>query len=391
MRGIAALPATLRNIREWVTSYNPAMPEPDPITTYLETFDRLRAAKRWTTNTVIFRFVALTLEAAGPDVTYDQLEAAAKGLQKRARWTNPLKSEIRYVVAAMILRRGLDPGRIHARVVETRDAFKAHKIARRGTGPTLAALVLALQEEGRAVPKQRLERLAQIYRRWREDHFWLTDSNDLPAAALHEPVEALAANVERAYQSLREAGFSRGDKLQLVSQLLAVDPRGAGAGVQRFCRVADRLKDAGERVNSGHYDEIAMLALTQEAPARVVDRVLRYRDRLRAAKPRPPKDRALSLAAGIDPARRLTRRPGHGAPVRLLLADRIPAGRAAAAAQGLDDAHAGDPSIIRQRVRTSTRTPRGSSPSASRRPTKWPWLCSSIRLTRRTSAPVPRP
>ena len=43
-------------------------------------------------------------------------------------------------------------------------------------------------------------------------------------------------------------------------------------------RVAARLKDAHERVNPGRYDEIAMLALTQETPSRVVDRVLRYRD-----------------------------------------------------------------------------------------------------------------
>ncbi len=275
----------------------------DPVTAYLETFERLRAAKRWTTNAMVFRFVALTLGAAGADVTYDRLEAAAQGLKKRARWTSPLKSEIRYVVAAMILRRGLDPARIHARVVETRDAFKTHKIASRGSGPTLAALLLVLQGEGRAVPRRQLERFAQIYRRWRDDHFWLTDANDLPAAALHasrdEPVEVLAANVERAYQSLRDAGFSRGDQLQLVSQLLAVDPRGTDVGVQRFCRVTARLKDARERVNASHYDEVAMLALTQEAPARVVDRVLRYRDRLRAAKRPPSKDLAFSLAAGI--------------------------------------------------------------------------------------------
>ena len=275
----------------------------DPVATYLATFDRLRAAKRWTTNTMILRFVALTLGAAGAEVTYDRLEVAAHGLKKRARWTSPLKSEIRYVVAAMILRRRLDPAKIHARVVATRDAFKSHKIASRGRGPTLAALLLALQSDGRVVPRRQLERLAQIYRQWRDDHFWLTDANDLPAAALHasrdEPVHELAGNVERAYQSLRDTGFSRGNPLQLVSQLLAVDPRGTDAGVQRFGRVAARLKDARERVTTDRYDEVAMLALTQEAPSRVVDRVLRYRDRLRDAKPRPSKGMAFSLAAGI--------------------------------------------------------------------------------------------
>ena len=276
----------------------------DPIARYLNTFERLRARKGWSTQTDTFRFVALTLGAAGPDIDYDHLEQAAAGLRKRARWTSPLRSEIRYVVAAMILRRRLDPGEIHARVIETRDTFKAHRIPSRGTGATLAALLLALHDEGRPAPERDLERLARIYKRWRRDHVWLTNSNDLPAAALHasrdEAVEILTADIERAYDRLRDAGFRRGNELQLVSHLLAVDPRGTDTGVQRFCQVAERMKSAREHVRASRYDELAMLALTQENPSRVVDRVLRYRDRLRGAKPRPSKELAFSLAAGIE-------------------------------------------------------------------------------------------
>ena len=48
------------------------------------------------------------------------------------------------------------------------------------------------------------------------------------------------------------------------------------------------------------YDEIAVLALTQGSPEHVVDRVLEYRDRLRSARPRPSKEIAFSLAAGVE-------------------------------------------------------------------------------------------
>ena len=287
---------------------------PDPVARYLETFDRLRARKRWSTETDTIRFVALALGAAGAAVDHDALEQVAKGLRRRARWTSPLKSEIRYVVAAMILRRGLDPAEVHARVFETRDAFKAQRLPSRGTGPTLAALLLALRSEGRPVPPRQVERLATIYRRWRKDHFWLTSAADLPAAALHagrdQTVDVVTADVERAYARLREHGFRRGNPLQLVSHLLAVDPRGTDTAVQRFTLVAQRLRDARERVGSGRYDEVALLALTQEPPERVVGRVLEYRDRLRAAKPRPSKDLALSLAAGIELAED-SARAGH--------------------------------------------------------------------------------
>ena len=287
----------------------------DPVARYLETFERLRARKRWSTETATFRFVALALGAAGAAVDYGRLGEAAAGLRKRARWTSPLKSEIRYVVAAMILRRGLDPADVHARVFEARDACKARRIPSRGTGPTLAALLLALRSEGRPVPARHVERLASIYRRWRKDHFWLTSAADLPAAALHagrdEAVEVVTAGIERVYARLRELGFRRGNALQLVSHLLAVDPRGTDTAVQRFSLVAERLKEARERVSTGRYDEVALLALTQESPGRVVDRVLGYRDRLRAAKPRPSKDLAFSLAAGIELAED-SARASHG-------------------------------------------------------------------------------
>ena len=276
----------------------------DPVESYLRTFERLRARKSWSVNSVTFRFVALSLGAAATSITYDRLEQVATELRKRARWTSPLKSEVRYVAAAMILRRGQDPAAIHTRVFETRDSFKAHKLPSRGTGPTLAALLLALHHEARPVPQPEFERLARIYRRWRAEHRWLTSSSDLPAAALHAardvPLDVVAEDVERAYAALAEAGFRRGNQLQLVSHLLAVDPRGTDAGVQRFRAVAERLRHADERVGAGRYDEIALLALTQGPASEAVDRVLRNRDRLRAVKPRPDNTVAFTLAAGIE-------------------------------------------------------------------------------------------
>ena len=276
----------------------------DLVTSYLQAFDELRARKRWSTQSVTLRFVALGLVDVASTFGYDRLEQAATDLRKCSGWFSPLKSEIGYVVAAMILRRGLDTTRIHGCVSETRDGFKAHKVPSRGTGPTLAALLLALHGEGAPVPEEQLERLALIYRRWNTDHRWLTNASDLPAAALHAsrnvPVDVLAADVERAYTRLHDAGFRRGQQLQLVSQLLPVDPRGTDTAVDRFCAVAECLKSEEERVGPSQYDEVAVLALTQGPAADVVERVIRSRDRLRQAKARPDKSVAFSLAAGIE-------------------------------------------------------------------------------------------
>lgn len=275
----------------------------ETVTRYLETFEHLRRTKRWTDDTSILRFVAITLAAAGLPDPRASLDSAAAVLKERAGWTSPLRSHLRYVAAAMILRRGLDPAGVHARVIETRKRFKDVKIPRGGTGPLFAALLMVLHEEGGSVPKATVARLSQIYARMKDDHFWLTDKNDLPAAVVHalrsEPVDQLAEQVESAYRRLHGSGFRRGNSLQLASQLLPLDPRGVSNAIQRFSRIAETLKAEKERVSTSRYGEIAVLALAADPPAKLVTRLLRIRDTLRAAKPRPSKDLAFSLATGL--------------------------------------------------------------------------------------------
>ena len=64
----------------------------DPVESYLRTFERLRARKRWSVSSVTFRFVALSLGAAATSISYVRLEEVATELRKRARWTSPLRS-----------------------------------------------------------------------------------------------------------------------------------------------------------------------------------------------------------------------------------------------------------------------------------------------------------
>ncbi|MFQ5767818.1 MAG: DUF4003 family protein, partial [Acidobacteriota bacterium] len=153
-----------------------------------------------------------------------------------------------------------------------------------------------------------------LYNFWKEDHWWLTGSDDLPAAAAHaagdKPVEVAGRDVERAYQELHEAGFSRGQHLQLVAQLLSFHRRGVGAGVQRFRRMVDLFKERRTRISSSRYDEVAILALTEAGAAGMVEKALALKDRLREKRPRPSTGVAFSLATGLALAGDLSRRGG---------------------------------------------------------------------------------
>ncbi len=275
----------------------------DSVERYLEVFNDLRRRKRWSTDINILRFAALTLAATDMADPGTRLEETAKALADEAGGFSPLGSAMRHAVAAMLIRRGLDPVATVQRTKETVAAFKQFKLSRSGPRPLLAALILVLDAGGGTPSRDSIERLKAIIDRWDEDHWFLTGVDDYPMAAMHATgnvsVEQLGVEIEQIYQLLRTAKFSTGEQLQLASHLLALSDRGPRGAADRFERIAGALKKAKQRVWQSHYDEVALLALGRGHVDEVVPKVLGYRDRLRSVKPKPTADIAFSIAAGV--------------------------------------------------------------------------------------------
>ena len=275
----------------------------DPVERYLEIFEGLRRSKRWSTDTNILRFAALTLAAADVADAGTDVEATAKALADEGGSFSPLASSIRHAVAAILIRRGLDPVATVRHTKETLAAFKEFKLRRGGAQPLLAALLLVLDAGGGTPSRETIARLKAIIDRWEEDHRFLTGVDDYPMAAMHATsdvsVEELGLVVEQIYRLLREAKFSAGNQLQMVSHLLVFSQGGPREAAGRFEHMAKELKSKGQRVWQGQYDEVALLVLSGGGIDEVSTRVVEYRDRLRAVKPRPQKDVAFSIAAGV--------------------------------------------------------------------------------------------
>jgi len=270
---------------------------------YLEIFDSLRRRKRWTTNATVLRFAALTLAATDMADPGAQLEETAKVLAKEAGGFSPLGSTVRHAVAAILIRRGLDPAATVREVKRTLAHFKEHKLRKGGAHPILAALLLVLDAGGGPVQRSKISRMKAIVDRWDEDHSFLTGVDDYPMAAVHAArdvtVEKLGIEVEQIYKPLRKAGFAMGNQLQLVSHLLVLSDRGPHEAARRFTSMAAALKKKGQRVWQSHYDEVALLVLSGGSVAETAAKVVRIRDRLREVKPRPQASIAFSIAAGI--------------------------------------------------------------------------------------------
>ena len=281
---------------------------------YLEVYEGLKSSKRWSTDSTVLRFAALTLAATELTDLTTRFEETARVLSKQAGGFSPLTSSIRHAVAAILIRRDLDPATTVQRVKETLDAFKQHKLRKGGTHPLLAALLLVLDAGGGSVRFDKIARMKQILDRWAVDHRFLTGVDDYPMAAMHasrgaDP-EQLGLEVEEIYKALRKAKFSMGNQLQLVSHLMMFSSHGPHMAAERFAQMAAALKQKGQRVWQSQYDEVALLVLSGSAVDEVSTRVLRYRDQLRAVKPRPQADIAFSIAAGIVLAEEAERATG---------------------------------------------------------------------------------
>jgi hypothetical protein len=276
----------------------------DHVERYLDVFEDLYRRKKWSTGDTMIRFAALTLSASDVVDRGADLEATAKALADEAGTFSPLAQAMRHAVAALLIRRGLDPAPIVRSVKQTLAIFKQHKLKKGGgPSPVMAALLLVLDAGGEPPSSDIVVRMKAILDRWNEDHFFLTGVDDYPMAALHATgelgVEEIGVQAERIYQDLKRARFSTGEQLQLVSHLLLFSDLGPQEAVRRFAETAKALRAAKQRVWQSHYDEVALLVLSGCQPAEVVPRVIEYRDRLRAVKPRPTADIALSIASGV--------------------------------------------------------------------------------------------
>lgn len=249
---------------------------------YAALLETLQRRHRFTDGTML-RLAAIALAVADlPADAHDRLEAAAEELKQRGGWTDTASGPVRFVLAAMLVRRGLDAASVWPEVERTRAAMKARRLG--GARATISAFLLVLAAEGRTPDEAMFDRMRAIFDGWKADHRWLTGADDVPMAALHasrgEDPETVTERVESTYRALHDLGYGRGDQLQLASHLLTVGRTSGVDAAQRFHRITEALARQGLRIGRDRYDEAALLAVTPGDAEAVAGRALAVRERL---------------------------------------------------------------------------------------------------------------
>ena len=297
----------------------------------------LNAERSWWEGATLLRYAAvtaLTCHGAPEDVAA-AIRDRAEALKRRAGWFGELRSEIRFVVAALLAQRLADGDAFMDEVERVQGLFRAARLRRGGAYETLAILVLHLHAEGASIGVDTVERFRAIYEEMKRYHWWLTGPDDFPCCALltglaGHPSE-IGRRAEEHFQALSAKGFRKGDPLQTAANLLAASDLPAELAAERYKGLADGFRAADVAIWQTDYDELAILTFLAHPIDRIVARTLEHRAEVATLRPAPDRVMTFNLGAAVA----FCELAAHDERMRPIVDAKAPAGL-----QGMLNAHA---------------------------------------------------
>lgn len=275
--------------------------------------EALNQDRGWFESTVFLRYAAIAaLRCNGsPSDVARQVREIAQALKKDAGWFGQLTTELRYVVAAILLQRGDDAPAFTAELVRAKTVFRVAGIRRDAIYEILS--VLAMRSYTEHITDSHVHRLKQFYEEMKKYHWWLTGPDDLPALALltsrDEPVGLIAQRIEQICDGLHAEGFAKCSELQYAAHLLYHSRERAELAAARAGVLFRQFKEQGKPIRRGDYDLIAMLTLLEDEAQKIAEQSLSYRDQARTLRPRSDKQIAFDIGTNLAALKFL---PGKG-------------------------------------------------------------------------------
>ncbi len=285
----------------------PALPKlPRPVLDrFRSVYEALEATRSWYQGSAGLRFAALSAVGCdgAPATIASAIRARAEEIRGRTGVFDHRRSELRHVVAALLMRHGDTPAAFLDEHDRVSAFFRAEKLRRGGGYESAAVLILRILAERRPLRREDIARLRAIHDEMKRYHWWLTGPDDYPACAiltaLPDEATAIGARTEEMYRALAGAGFSNGNPLQLAANLLALTSLSAEGAATRAAALAERFRAAGVKIWQTDYDELAVLAFLDGKADDVAGRVLAYRREVEDLRPNPGRVGTFNLGASL--------------------------------------------------------------------------------------------
>ncbi|ANU24373.1 DUF4003 family protein [Planococcus donghaensis] len=223
-----------------------------------QTFSEVSKTTGWAVDKRISLAVTNIYLGRGRNFDAGLHEEAVNIIKKNEGWTSPLRSHLLHVAAAFMVLKEESIESSLKLVNQNQQALNDAGFWK--TSYTyLAALLMKSPEEA--------ERARALYEEMKKHHKFLTSNEDIPYAALlgsrEGTVEERAATMNMYYKDLREQGFSMGNDLQWLSQIMTFEsPVYNPEMVGKVVAIQQFLKDEKVKIKYAQYPILGFLAVT---------------------------------------------------------------------------------------------------------------------------------
>ena len=221
--------------------------------------------------------VLLDVEGAPREIAAE-IDRRQAVLGKELGFFSMVAAPLRFVLAGVLYRRGVEPREFARAFLVARREFRRQRVRRSEVHELLAFTLLSGRWGIDAELEEPVARMQAIFRGLRRRHFWITGSSDLAACASLSrrlgDADAIAAEVDACYRQLRRhLRWWRGQSLHRAAQILALSGVEPETAAQRAEAVRAALRRQGYKVGVGDYTNVALLCFLAVPVEKLVGRV----------------------------------------------------------------------------------------------------------------------
>lgn len=226
-------------------------------------YDEMRRNYHWKVDEASLRFSAFIFSLTDTPFNVEQYNSIVRNIKDNTGMFSYYRSTLLYPMAAQLIGSFDNPSKAVQELLICDKGLKEHGFKNTiYNGIASYALLVTCGMEG---IENRIVKAMEIYKLMKENHFWLTSSDDYPVAILlageNDSVGSLVERMERHYDELHKAGFSRSNGLQFLSHLLTFDMSPVEQKVRLCVDVIDFLRSHKLKISSMYYGAIGLLAL----------------------------------------------------------------------------------------------------------------------------------
>lgn len=244
----------------------------------VENYNELKSNFKWDTS-LLKHFCAMMHAARAEKVNIEKIQEIEKYIKDETGWTSDYRGTNKLIIATLLCFED-DYKSFFKDMLEVHEKMRQEGFKKSEYLPL--ATYTIVNDAPREKWNYKIQRMDKFYRSMKENHFWLTSTNDYVFAAVLAAtdlnVEETMGKIEECYKVLSKEGFWKGNDLQTLSHILALGEESVYEKCKKANELYNKLKDEKCKFNYNGLATLGVLTLISEDKDQIVSGIKEVSD-----------------------------------------------------------------------------------------------------------------